>query len=63
MGPLASVRRMKGRAPGARVRRLLLCLALGALGSLSVGSAPAAVVVALVLAAILRVIGDMLDEA
>jgi hypothetical protein len=54
---------MKGRARGARVRRLLLCLGLGALGSIGVGSAPAAVVVALVLAAILWVIGDLLDEA
>jgi fatty acid desaturase len=65
MGP-ANVRQMKGRARGARVRRLLLCLGLGALaplGSISVGSAPAAVVVGLVLAAILWVIGDMLDEA
>jgi len=64
-GP-ATVLRMKGRSRGARVRRLLLCLGLGALGplgSISVGSAPAAVVVGLVPAAILWVIGDMLDEA
>ncbi len=56
---------MKGRAGGARFRRLLLCLGLGALaplGSIGVGSAPAAVIVGLVLAAVLWVVGDMLDE-
>jgi hypothetical protein len=43
IGHPASVRRMKGRARGARVRRLLLCLGLGALaplGSIRVSAQP-----------------------
>jgi hypothetical protein len=56
---------VKGRTRRARVRRLLGCLALGALaplGSIRTGSIGAAVVVGLGAAAFVWIAGDMLGE-
>ena len=62
----STVRAMSSGARTPSIRRLLVCLGVGALaplGSISVGSFPAAVVVGLVLAVIAWIVWGMLDSA
>jgi hypothetical protein len=56
---------VRGRSRAARLRRLLVCLGLGALaplGSVRLGSVAAGAVVGLVVAAALELVGDLLDD-